>query len=183
MPNNRDVALPAFGKALALYEQVARDAPKDSFQARVAALGKARALEARYELSKAIEQYQLVVKSWPGTPEADQAKQLADALQKPEAAAFYKDLYAYAPTKMTLPPFSTEKLDFPSTNPTTKTGPTGLPLSPTSFPLELAPPDVELVKPKSAQAQDKTKPGGATPELPADPCASTPAAAKEKAPR
>ena len=39
LPNNRDVALPLFKKALDLFDQVAREAPKDSFQARAAALG------------------------------------------------------------------------------------------------------------------------------------------------
>ena len=67
LPNNRDVALPTFAKAIKLYDQVARERPKDSFQARAAALGQARSLEARNELSAAIEQYELVVKNWPGT--------------------------------------------------------------------------------------------------------------------
>ena len=113
LPNNRDVALPLFKKAIDLFDQVAAEAPKDSFQARAAVLGKARSLEARNELSKAIEQYELVAKNWPGTPEAAQAKQLAESLQKPEAAAFYKELYAYSPSKVQLPPLSTEELKLP----------------------------------------------------------------------
>ena len=92
---------------------MARDAPKDSPQARAAALGKARTLEARNEIAKAIDQYQLVEKTWPGTPEATQAKRLAEELKKPEAAAFYKELYAYSPTKVTLPPLGTQNLDMP----------------------------------------------------------------------
>ncbi len=113
LPNNRDVALPNLQKAIANFDDVIRDAPKDSPQARAAAFGKARALEARNELSKAIEQYEIVVKNWPGSVEAGEAKKLAEALKKPDAAAFYKELYAYAPTKVTLPPDSTQNLNFP----------------------------------------------------------------------
>ena len=76
-------------------------------------IGKARCLEARNELAKAIEQYELVVKNWPDSPEAEQAKKLAEALKKPEAAAFYKELYAYNPPKVTLPPLGNERLNFP----------------------------------------------------------------------
>ena len=114
LPNNRDVALPTSKKALDLFDQVIREAPHDSPQARAAALGKARVLEMRNELSKAIEQYELVAKDWPDTPEAEEAKRYAEALKDPQAAAFYKELYAYSPTKMTLPPFGTESLPLPS---------------------------------------------------------------------
>jgi hypothetical protein len=114
LPNNRDVALPNLKKALDLFDQVAKEAPQDTPPARAAALGKARALEARNELAKAIEQYRLVEKTWPGSPEAEQAKQLAAALEKPAAATFYKELYAYSPTKVTLPPLGTENITLPS---------------------------------------------------------------------
>ncbi len=110
MPNNRDVAVPLFQKAIALYEQIEKAAPKDALEVREAALGKARALEARYKLSEAIEQYQRIATTWPDTPQAKQAKQLAEILQTPEAAEFYKDLYAYSPSKVTLPPLGSEKL-------------------------------------------------------------------------
>ena len=102
LPNNRDVALPNLQKAVANFDEVTKEAPKDSPQARAAALGKARALEARNELPKAIEQYELVVKTWPESAEAAEAKKLAAALKRPEAVAFYKELYAYSPTKVTL---------------------------------------------------------------------------------
>ena len=146
LPNNRDVALPLFKKALDLFDRVATESPKDSFQARAAALGKARSLEARNELGKAIDQYELVVKNWPGTPEADQAKLIAEGLRKPEAAGFYKDLYAFSPTKMTLPALDTERLDLPPTgvNPAgDKMTPPPTPTPAVKFPLELAPPTVE----------------------------------------
>jgi len=113
LPNNRDVALPNLQRAVANFDEVAKEAPKDSPQARAAALGKARALEARNELPKAIGQYELVVKNWPESAEAGEAKKLAAALKKPEAVAFYKELYAYSPTKVTLPPLSTRDLNMP----------------------------------------------------------------------
>jgi hypothetical protein len=113
LPNNRDVALPNLKKALDLFDDVARQAPTDSPQARAAALGKARTLEARNELSKAIEQYRLVEKTWPDSAEATLAKRMAAELEKPGAAAFYKELYAYSPTKVTLPPGGTQDLSFP----------------------------------------------------------------------
>ena len=78
LPRNPEVALGNFKKAHDLFDQVYREAPKDSFQARVALLGLARSLEARNDLPKAIEKYDLVASSWPGTPEAAQAKELAE---------------------------------------------------------------------------------------------------------
>jgi tetratricopeptide (TPR) repeat protein len=146
LPNNRDVALPLFKKALDLFDRVASEAPKDSFQARAAALGKARSLEARNELAKAIDQYELVAKNWPGTPEADQAKLIAEGLQKPEAAEFYKELYAYSPTKVTLPPYEKEQVDLPPTGinpPGDKMTPPPRPTPAVKIPLDLAPPTVE----------------------------------------
>jgi len=182
MPNNKDVAVPTFKKALDLFDQVAREAPKDSFLKRAAELGKARALEARDELFKAIKQYELVVETWPGSAEAEKARQLAEALQKPEAAAFYKELYDYRPTTVTLPPFGSERFNFPSLGPTTKSNLPGMPSSLSNLPLELAPPTLDLTRPDEP-AKDKTKAGGTLSELPADVFSLKPAAAKEKAPR
>jgi hypothetical protein len=113
LPNNRDVALPVLKKALDLYDKVLKEVPNDSPQAKTAALGKARALEARNELEKAVEQYRQIVKTWPGSAEAETAKELASALEMPGAAAFYKDLYAYSPSKVTLPPLGTQNLNLP----------------------------------------------------------------------
>lgn len=104
MPAQKDEAATALKKALDLFDQVAKDAPHDAPQARLAAIGKARTLEMRNELSRAIEEYQKVAKEWPGTPEADEARRYADALQDPQATQFYKDLYAYKPKEVTLPP-------------------------------------------------------------------------------
>jgi tetratricopeptide (TPR) repeat protein len=137
---------PRFKKALDLFDRVATEAPQKSFQALAATLGKARSLEARNELGKAIDQYELVAKNWPGTPEAEQAKLIAEALQKPEATGFYQELYAYSPTKVTLPPMEKELLDLPSTGvnpPGDKMTPPPLPTPAVKIPLELAPPTVE----------------------------------------
>jgi tetratricopeptide (TPR) repeat protein len=146
LPNNRDVAGSHFKKALGLFDQAQREAPKDSFQARAAALGKARALESSYKLPGAIEQYELVAKTWPASPEAKEARDLAAALQRPEAAAFYKELYEYAPTKVTLPAFGTEKFAPPpagSSAATSKSGATSKPSAFAEMPLELAPPTID----------------------------------------
>ncbi len=183
LTNNRDVALPAFGKAIKLYEQVAREAPKDSFQARWAALGHARALEARNELAAAKEKYDLVVKNWPGSAEAEQAKELAEAIQQPSAAAFYKELYAFSPPKMTLPPYGSEKFDFPATGSTTKFGPTGILPSLSNLPVELAPPNLDIREPNPAKVGGNAARAGAMQDLPADVFSTKPGAPKEKSPR
>jgi tetratricopeptide (TPR) repeat protein len=167
MPNNRDVAGPMFKRALDLFDQVVREAPKDSPQARAAALGEARSLEARYELSKAIEQYRLVAKTWPSTPEAAEAAQLADALEKPEAAAFYKELFAYSPTKVTLPPLGSGSLNLPFGGPAGSTPPTagGSPIVP-EMPIELAPPEVREVKKPETKTKVKVDTKAASPSPP-----------------
>jgi hypothetical protein len=110
LPNNSEVALSALKKALDLFDQVTREAPHKSAPARVAALGRARALEMRNELPKAIEQYEHIAndEEWRDTAEAAEARRYAEALKDPQAVAFYKDLYAYQPTTMTLPPGGTE---------------------------------------------------------------------------
>lgn len=113
LPRNRDAALQNLKKAIDQFEAVEKAAPKDSPQAVTAALGKARALEARNELPKAVEQYKRVAETWPKSPEAAEAKAMATALQKPDAAAFYKELYAFTPPQVSLPPLGTENLDFP----------------------------------------------------------------------
>jgi hypothetical protein len=154
LPNNRDVAISNVKRALELYNQIVKEARKESFQARAALLGKARCLEARNELAAAIEQYELVAKNWPGSPEALGATQLAEALKKPEAAAFYKDLFAYSPPKMTLPsppnmdlaPGATKKLSVPGsargTQPPSAGGASGVPGTPVE-----ALPDINEIKP------------------------------------
>lgn len=138
LPNNREVAVSNLKRALELYERVAGVAPKDTFRARAAYFGKARCLEARNELKNAIEQYELLINTWPDSPEAEQAKELAAALKKPDAASFYKELYAYSPPKVTLPAMGTERLDFP--------GRSNLPPA-IPGPVEVTPPDLSELRP------------------------------------
>jgi hypothetical protein len=96
-PGKKELAGPRLKKALELFQEVAKDAPKDSSQALGGMLGAARTLEARNELPEAIEQYRLVASKFPNTPEAKQALELAKALEEPVNATFYKELYAYKP--------------------------------------------------------------------------------------
>ncbi len=188
LPRNPEVALGGFKKSLDLFDRVYREAPKDSFQARTALLGVARSLEASDKLDKAIEKYELIAKTWPGTPEAEQAKKLAESLRNPDAASFYKQLYTYAPTKVTLPPSGSEDFKLPPgiNLPAESMTIPGLPNPLADMPLELPPPtDAErkkLEETKSATAQPATKNDAATSrttktELPVDvlvPGAGTP---------
>jgi tetratricopeptide (TPR) repeat protein len=90
---------PRLAKALKLFQEVAKEAPKDSSQMLGAMFGAARTLEARNELSLAIEQYRELATKFPNTPEAKQSLMLAKALEEPVNIQFYKELYAYkAPT-------------------------------------------------------------------------------------
>ncbi|MFO0893207.1 MAG: tetratricopeptide repeat protein [Isosphaeraceae bacterium] len=163
LPNNRDVALPTLKKALDNFDAVTKMSPPDSPQARAAAIGKARTLEARNELSKAIEQYDLVVKTWPGTAEAAEAKELAAALRRPDASDFYKQLYAYSPTKVTLPPSGSQNLDMPllpppplGTNLPAEATPPGMPAT---IPLRPPPPPTPIGKADEKKAEEKSRPG------------------------
>lgn len=117
LPTNKDVALPLLKKALDRFQKVADEAPADSVQARAAALGVARTLEARNEIEKAVAQYDKVAgnAAWKGTPEAELAARYAARLKQPEAAAFYKELYAYKPPEATLPPGGSAPLGTTST--------------------------------------------------------------------
>lgn len=113
LPNNQDAANQSLKKAIDLFDQAGKGVAKDSPIALAAALGKARALEAHNALPQAIDQYKLVAENWPNAPEAAEAKKFAAALQEPDAAAFYKELYSFTPTKVTLPPMGTESFDLP----------------------------------------------------------------------
>ena len=62
LPAFRDAALPRLKQALDLFDQVEREAPHDSPQARAAALGAARTLEARNQLEKAVAKYKEVAR-------------------------------------------------------------------------------------------------------------------------
>ncbi len=103
-PGKRESAGPRLKRALDLFSQVAKEAPKESTQARGAAFAVARVLEARNELPAAIKQYRLVADTWKNTPEARQSAALAKALENPDSVQFYKDLYAAQPTSSSFNP-------------------------------------------------------------------------------
>ena len=154
LPNNRDVAVSNINRALGLYEQVEKEAPHDSFQARGAALGTARCLEARNELARAIEQYEKIAATWPDSPEATKAREFADALKKPEAVAFYKELFTYNPPKVTLPPLGDERLNFPGGS-STRPGVTSPSSTVPGMPVEVTPPDITEIRPAPAPGTGK----------------------------
>jgi hypothetical protein len=104
LPANREAALPLLNKAHDLFEQASLKADADPMCKRRAALGMARALEARGDLDAAIAQYEAVAKNFPSTAEAARAEALARELRKPENQKFYQNFAAYKPTEMTLPP-------------------------------------------------------------------------------
>ena len=103
-PGKRESAGPRLKRALDLFGQVVKDAPKESPQARGAAFAVARVLEARNELPEAIKQYRLVAETWKGSPEARQAEGFARSLEDPENIQFYKELYAAKPSATSVGP-------------------------------------------------------------------------------
>jgi tetratricopeptide (TPR) repeat protein len=119
LPENRDAALPLLTKAYDLFEQAYEKSADDKAAPvrRFAALGMARALEARGDLEQAIKRYNEVARDWRDTDEAKQAAALAAELETPEIAKFYKDFAAFKPETMTLPPRGQGLLDLPGTHP------------------------------------------------------------------
>ncbi len=115
LPSNKDLALPTLKKALDLFQKVSESAEPDTIQARAAALGVARTLEARNELEKAIKQYEKVVatKGWSTTEEGKIAERQIRLLKTPEAVAFYKELYAYKAVTAEIPAGGSTDLSFP----------------------------------------------------------------------
>ena len=193
LPQNKDVALPTLKKALDLFQKVVDEAPKDSSQARLAAIGVARTHEARGDLQKAIAQSEKVAetKEWAGTTEATEAGRLATLLKRPESEAFYKELLAYKPVDVTLPAggIGDLKLPFPNLNGTKGDKPKSFlpdlgnlpPPPPTPATGEKMP---DLVIPTAeapkVEAPAATKPGA---ELPADVFTPKTEAPKVEAPK
>ncbi|WP_165064999.1 tetratricopeptide repeat protein [Paludisphaera rhizosphaerae] len=169
LPGNTDPALQSLKKAIDLFDQIGRTEPKTSPVALAAAFGKARALEARNELPKAVDQYKLVADTWPDSPEAAEAKKLAASLQKPEAATFYKDLYAFKKPVVALPPLGSQSLDFP-VNPA---------------PANSILPTVPLIPPPTSSPSPaaETAPAAATPAADAPKTETAPAATPAEAPK
>ncbi len=192
LPGNKDLALPTLKKALDLFQKVAEAAEPDSIQARAATLGIARALEARNELDKAIAQYEKVAanKGWAATEEGKFAAKQAQVLKTPEAATFYKELYAFKPPTVEIPAGGKMDLNFPLNSlipppgasvPGASTIPFTLPSLP---PTSTTPPATEKgVEPNPLTvppppAAPEAKPG----DFPADPFAAPKAEAKPTVP-
>jgi hypothetical protein len=197
LPANKEVALPLLKKALDRFQAVADEAPPKSPQARAAALGVARTHEARYELDKAVAQYEKVAgnPAWKETAEATEAARLAALLKKPGTVAFYKDLYTFKPVEATLPAGGTGALTMPpiGSSPATIPGlddllsapikqPDPLLVPPPPTPAPKAPPTAPMTIDLSTAPKAKTEPaapktGAAAPKpapgdaLPADPFA------------
>ena len=195
LPKERDAAVTALKKAQELFDEVLRDAPHDSPQARVAALGKGRVLEMRGDLPKAIEQYELVAKDkdWSQTAEGAEARQFAEALKDPQAVAFYKELYAFEPAKLTLPPGGTETILPPGLgSPLTLPPGAGSTESPLPGQAPMLSPGIgaipglrEVIEPKSAAPAKTTPPKATAPDAKAQtapPKASAPDAKGQPAP-
>jgi tetratricopeptide (TPR) repeat protein len=165
LPANRDAALPLLNKAHDLFEQASQKADADPMCKRRAALGMARALEARGDLDAAIAQYEAVAKTFPSTAEASRAELLARELRKPENQKFYQNFAAYKPTEMTLPPRGRGFLDsLPPSHP-----PLDGPVVPApGFDLPTLPPGTGTTPPP-ADAPEGTKPEESSPVIPSTP--------------
>ena len=182
LPSNREVARPKLRQAIDLFEKVASESPSESPQARTAALGLARSLEAHNDRAKAIAQYEKVVKTWPNSAESRDASKLLAVLKKPEAESFYKELYAFKAPEATLPAGGTGNIELPLPSSLGGTGsPTSdarsnlfsplIPAPPTAAPKAETPLTIDLIKPgptKPADAPKDALPADVfTPEKPA----------------
>jgi hypothetical protein len=139
LPTNRDGASPLLKRAYNLYAEAFEQAAQtDPMVARLAAMGMARTLETSNDLDRAIEQYRFVARTYPGTPEAEQAERRAEALEKPQNREFYKWLAAYKAPELTLDPLSKKSLELPPGHPPIE--PSALPPPPPSKPSTPTPP-------------------------------------------
>ncbi len=173
LPAHKDAALPNLKKALDLFQKVADESEPNSPQARVAALGAARTLEARNDRQKAITAYEKIAgnKDWAGTDEARAADRLARLLKSPEAEAFYQKLYAYNPPTATIPPGGVGGLDMPL--------PSGHPpIDPSRLNIPGMPP-IEMPLPAAPRPEPKAEAGPGTGTTPIPDDVFSPAAPKK----
>lgn len=179
---NRVLALPLLNRAYTQFEQVERaagDGPLDETLKRLAAMGMARVKEARGELEAAIDQYNRVASSWPGTPDAERAEHLAQELRRPESMAFYEKLSAYKPAEVSLPPMGTGSFNFPPGHPSVDGSSIPSPSFPPNFPLRLPTSEPGAVPPLDMPEGPPTDTPPAAPrqpeiELPKDPFENLP---------
>ncbi len=117
MPASRDEALPLLKRASDLFVEVQEDARDDSTLLMLATFGHARALEARNDLKRARDEYAKVAETWPGTEQAKKSAELVKLLDDPDTIAFYKQLYEFKPTEMTLDPAGRGTFNLPTGHP------------------------------------------------------------------
>ncbi|RIK77634.1 MAG: hypothetical protein DCC68_16885 [Planctomycetota bacterium] len=86
---SRDASRAAYQEAIENFAQVRRATDDESLK-RFATLQIAIAHESRYDLDKALEEYQSVVKQWPGSAEAERAAVRIDELNNQATKDFYE---------------------------------------------------------------------------------------------
>lgn len=170
LPGNPDSARDSLDKAIEMFRATAEGAEPNSRLAVMARFGLARAHEARNELSKALDEYKLVIERFPDSPEAARAKKIVELLERPETRTFYDELLAYKPS-VTLPPGGGEPISVPP--------PPDSPLAPDN-PL-LPPVDLNAPVTTPPPADPEAAPSLTPPESGADPT-PTPAPAPAPAP-
>jgi hypothetical protein len=195
LPANREAAMPLLGQARDFFRRSADLAGKDVALRRLALLGYARVLEARGEVGEAIQEYKKVAQTYPDTPEGKRAAKLLEALEKPEAIAFYEKFAGFKPAPIgsgttgggpggfTLPGGGSGTINLPGLPPLTgpASGPGSAldslgegPSGTTNMTPPTAPP-APVEAPKPAEPEPETAPAPATKsELPSDPFASPP---------
>lgn len=117
MPASRDEALPLLKRASDLFVEVQEDSRDDPTLQMLATFGHARALEARNDLKRARDEYSKVAETWPDTVQGKKAAELVKLLDDPDTIAFYKQLYEFKPTEMTLDPAGRGTFNLPMGHP------------------------------------------------------------------
>jgi hypothetical protein len=117
MPASRDEALPLLKRASDLFVEVQEDSHDDPTLQMLATYGHARALEARNDLKRARDEYAKVAETWPDTEQGKKSAELVKILDDPDTIAFYKQLYEFKPTEMTLDPAGRGTFNLPTGHP------------------------------------------------------------------
>lgn len=85
---SRDASRAAYEEAIENFNVVRRETDDESLR-RFASLHIALAHESRYDLEKALEEYEAVAKTWPGSAEADRAARRIEDLKNPATKELY----------------------------------------------------------------------------------------------
>jgi hypothetical protein len=150
LPAKKDAARPVLKEALDTFQEVLDTAKADDPIRQFALMGLARCHEARGDLKEAREAYRKVAEEFAGQPVAKEARERAEALDRPEVVAFYDELYKGDFSKAVEPappsPFGTGSPSFPSFGSST------LQMPPDFDPLAPAPPTLGAPAPGGATA-------------------------------